>query len=186
MLKRLTILGIDPGTVIMGYSVIGCQTGRVDVLEMGVLKLSRHKDHYERLQSIYQKVTQLIDHFPLSDLAIESPFQGKNIQSMLKLGRAQGVAIVCAKQAGLQVTEYSPKKVKQAVTGNGNAGKQQVWLMLQRQLQLPGQPEYYDATDALAVALCHYYNLQQPLPDTGSTKKAWKQFLAQHPERVVN
>ncbi|MBX6379217.1 MAG: crossover junction endodeoxyribonuclease RuvC [Thermoflavifilum aggregans] len=185
MHKQLTILGIDPGTVIMGYSVICCHSARVEVLEMGVLKLSRQKDHYERLQLIDEKVTQLIETFTPGVLAIESPFQGKNIQSMLKLGRAQGVAIVCARRAGLQVTEYSPKKVKQAVTGNGNAGKQQVWLMLRHQLQLPHEPEYYDATDALAVALCHYYALQQPVSASTSGKKAWKEFLAQHPDRII-
>ncbi|MBX5439686.1 MAG: crossover junction endodeoxyribonuclease RuvC [Thermoflavifilum sp.] len=186
MPHRLTILGIDPGTVIMGYSVIGCQGFRVEVLEMGALKLSRQKDHYERLQLIYQQVHQLIETYHPTEFAVESPFQGKNIQSMLKLGRAQGVAIVCARLAGLPVTEYSPKKVKQSVTGNGSAGKQQVWLLLQRQLQLPMQPAYYDATDALAVALCHYYALQQSVPASQVKKQAWKQFLAQHPERIIS
>ncbi|MCL6523266.1 MAG: crossover junction endodeoxyribonuclease RuvC [Thermoflavifilum sp.] len=193
MPQQLTILGIDPGTVIMGYSVISCSGSQVQILDMGVLKLARQQNHYERLLLIQKQVSSLIQQYTPTELAIEAPFQGKNIQSMLKLGRAQGAAIVCAMQAGMQVMEYSPKKVKQSVTGNGNASKQLVWLMLERLLQLPAKPEYYDATDALAVAFCHYLTrnpenavASRHTSKKKSGKKAWKAFLAEHPDRIVS
>ncbi|SHM23892.1 Holliday junction endonuclease RuvC [Chitinophaga jiangningensis] len=182
--KPKIILGIDPGTLVMGYGLILAEGKKVSLIEMDVLKLSRHKDHYERLQAIHSSIAGLIIKHKPDCFAIEAPFFGKNVQSMLKLGRAQGVAIATAMHAGLAVTEYSPKKVKQSVTGNGNADKEQVWLMLQRILKISDKPAYYDATDALAVAVCHFYQDSNPL--AGLTKsKGWEQFLAQHPERIV-
>lgn len=151
---------------------------------MDVLKLSKYKDHYERLQQIHSCVNTLIAQHKPDTFAIEAPFYGKNVQSMLKLGRAQGVAIAAAMQSGLSVTEYSPKKVKQSVTGNGNADKEQVWLMLQRILNITERPDFFDATDALAVAVCHYYQEANPLAGL-SKSKGWEQFLQQHPERIV-
>src|SRR5687768_16735053 len=143
----------------MGYSIVIIRNGKPELVEMDILKLSAKKDNYQRLQIIHKKVTDLITSFHPHCFAIEAPFFGKNVQSMLKLGRAQGVAIAAAMQAQLAVTEYSPKKVKQSITGNGNADKEQVWKMLQQVLKIKDQPKYFDATDALAVALCHYYQV---------------------------
>src|SRR5687768_11697730 len=141
----------------MGYGLIVVQGKQLQLLEMSVLKLNARKDNYERLQLIHQKVSELIQTYKPHHFAIEAPFFGKNVQSMLKLGRAQGVAIAAAMSAGLEVSEYSPKKIKQSITGNGNAGKDQVWQMLQRILSIHKHTDikYLDASDALAVAVCH-------------------------------
>jgi crossover junction endodeoxyribonuclease RuvC len=168
----------------MGYGLILVEGTKASLLKMDVLKLSKYKDHYERLQLIHARVQELIQtHKPVS-CAIEAPFFGKNVQSMLKLGRAQGVAIATAMQAGVSVTEYSPKKVKQSITGNGNADKEQVWQMLQRILNFQERPDYLDATDALAVAVCHFFQESSVLPDT-SKGKGWEQFLQKHPDRII-
>src|SRR3954451_6814912 len=149
MKSREVILAIDPGTLLMGFAVIAIHNNKPVLVTMDVLKLSAKKDMYLRLQLIHEKVSELIATHKPTTFAIEAPFFGKNVQSMLKLGRAQGVAIAAAMQAGIDVTEYSPKKVKQSVTGNGNAGKEQVWKMLQRVLQLPDNDiKYMDASDA--------------------------------------
>lgn len=182
--KSKIILGIDPGTLVMGYGLILVEGSKASLLEMNVLKLSRHKDHYERLQLIHARVQELIrEHKPVS-CAIEAPFFGKNVQSMLKLGRAQGVAIATAMQAGVPVTEYAPKKVKQSITGNGNADKEQIWQMLQRILHFNERPEFLDASDALAVAVCHFFQESSVIPDTRKAK-GWEQFLQKNPERIV-
>jgi len=177
------ILGIDPGTVVMGYGLIEITNRKPVLLEMGVLHLSRKKEQAERLQMIFEKVTSLIQHFKPEQLAIEAPFFGKNVQSMLKLGRAQGVAIAAAMGGGLQVTEYSPKKIKQSITGNGNASKEQVFKLLQHQLGFKETPEFLDATDALAVALCHHFQLCSPLPGAANMKD-WSEFIARNPGRI--
>lgn len=178
-------LGIDPGTLVMGFGIISHEGNTLQLLEMGVLKLRSTQDSYARLQYIHDKVTSLIrEHRPCS-FAIEAPFFGKNVQSMLKLGRAQGVAIAAAMQAGLPVCEYSPKKVKQAVTGNGNASKEQIWQMLERILRFSEKPSYFDATDAVAVAVCHHFQSQGLSFQGESRIKDWKQFLSQHPEKIV-
>ena len=152
---------------------------------MNVLKLPGKKDNHERLQLIHQKIVCLIQEHRPSEFAIEAPFFGKNVQSMLKLGRAQGVAIAAAMSANLSVTEYSPKKVKQSITGNGNADKEQVWKMLQQIMVIKQTSlKYYDASDALAVAVCHHFQ-DNALPKSGSVKtKSWKQFISLHPARV--
>lgn len=178
-------LGIDPGTLVMGFGIISCEGNIVQLIDMGVLKLRGTRDAYARLQFIHEKVASLIRKHRPASFAIEAPFFGKNVQSMLKLGRAQGVAIAAAMQAGLGVCEYSPKKVKQAVTGNGNASKEQIWQMLERILRFSEKPSYFDATDAVAVAVCHHFQ-QRGLslrPENGV--KDWKQFLQQHPEKVA-
>ena len=169
----------------MGYSIITVNGNQLQVLEMNALKMDSRKDNYERLQLIHQKVTTLIQQFRPNCFAIEAPFFGKNVQSMLKLGRAQGVAIAAAMTAGLEVFEYSPKKVKQSITGNGNADKEQVWKMLQRIVATDQfLVEYLDASDALAVAVCHHFQDSVLLPDTGKKMKGWKAFIGANPERV--
>lgn len=178
------ILGIDPGTIIMGYGLISCEKGKTLLLETNVLKLGKFKDIYERLHRIHERVYSLIQSYKPTDFAIEAPFFGKNVQSMLKLGRAQGVAIAAAMQAGLTVTEYSPKKVKQSVTGNGNADKEMVWKMLQQHLQLKAKPLYFDATDALAVALCHHFQTNGPTGVKKKSIKGWEDFIKKNPGRV--
>lgn len=170
----------------MGYGLIRVQEKQASFIAMDVLKMSSHKDHYERLQLIHTCVNELIRQYRPACFAIEAPFFGKNVQSMLKLGRAQGVAIATAMQAGLTVAEYSPKRVKQAITGNGNADKEQVWQMLQRILQFSERPDFLDATDALAVAVCHFFQETSVFAGTGTRKaKGWESFLQQHPNRVI-
>lgn len=186
---RQIILGIDPGTLVMGYGVIAVNGRAIELLEMDAIKLSAKKDHYERLQIIQEKIISIIVRFRPHYFAIEAPFFGKNVQSMLKLGRAQGVAIAAAMQAGIPVTEYSPRKVKQSITGNGNADKEQVWKMLQRITGLPDSSPAFDASDALAVAVCHQFQITSPLqpniPVKGKRKKSsWEDFVNQNPARI--
>src|SRR5690606_37624100 len=159
IIKDNIIMAIDPGSIKMGWAVIKAGAGNQtpQLIAMGTLLLSSYKDIYQRLEKIHSTVRELIRIHHPSSFAIEAPFYGKNVQSMLKLGRAQGVAIAAAMQHALSVTEYSPKKVKQSVTGNGNASKEQVFRMLQQLFTIEQSPKYYDASDALAVALCHHY-----------------------------
>jgi len=169
----------------MGYAVLKMHKG-IPVLEtMDVLKLSSTKNIYSRLEQIHTKVSLIISEYKPTCFAIEAPFFGKNVQSMLKLGRAQGVAIAAAMQARLEVTEYSPKKVKQSITGNGNADKEQIWKMLQTILKIQDQPKYFDATDALAVALCHYYQLSSPVGQLNKGFKGWEEFITKNPGKVM-
>jgi crossover junction endodeoxyribonuclease RuvC len=174
----------------MGYSVIEVCNNSITVKEIDVLKLSSKKDNYQRLQLIHQKISELVAAYHPDELAIEAPFFGKNVQSMMKLGRAQGVAIAAAMTENIPVTEYSPKKVKQSITGNGNANKEQVWQMLQHIIVLPDKPRYFDATDALAVAICHHYMVQRPYATKTTvakrnSKAGWEQFVQHNPGRVV-
>lgn len=189
MQKPVIILGIDPGTLFMGYSVLEVFKNNFSIKTIDVLKLSAKKDHYERLQKVHQKITELVEEFSPDEFAIEAPFFGKNVQSMLKLGRAQGVAIAAAMSKNIPVTEYSPKKVKQAITGNGNANKEQVWKMVQRMTSLPDKPKYFDATDALAVAICHHFgNRTIEKRSEGAktlSKGGWEKFIQQNPKRVL-
>jgi crossover junction endodeoxyribonuclease RuvC len=178
------ILGIDPGTLLMGFGVIQVSGSSITLIEMNVLKLSAKKDAYERLRLIHHKVCELVTSFSPNELAIEAPFFGKNVQSMLKLGRAQGVAIAAAMQAGLPVTEYSPRKIKQSITGNGNADKLQVMKMLQRILNFSDDPSYLDATDAVAVAVCHHFQDNIHLEKSSKKINGWKDFLGRNPERI--
>lgn len=169
----------------MGYGLITVQGSAISLLELGVLKPGKVKDSYKRLQLIFNTVSGLITKYEPTDFAIEAPFFGKNVQSMLKLGRAQGVAIAAAMRHGLDVTEYSPKKIKQSVTGNGNADKEQVMKMLQTLLSFKGNPRQLDATDALAVALCHHYQQCSPLEKKGKGLKGWEDFIRKHPGRIT-
>lgn len=178
------ILGIDPGTIIMGYGLIAVTGKKLSLLEMGVLKLPAKDDSYQRLQKIHHKIVELIAIFKPDCFAIEAPFFGKNVQSMLKLGRAQGVAIAAAMQTNLEVCEYSPKKIKQSITGNGNADKEQVMKMLQNLLQFTETPKHFDASDALAVAVCHHFQDNALLKTAGGNAKDWKDFIAKNPGKV--
>jgi crossover junction endodeoxyribonuclease RuvC len=178
------ILGIDPGTLVMGFGLIIVKDNRVSLLELGVLKPGKIKDNYKKLQLIFNTVSGLITKYQPTDFAIEAPFFGKNVQSMLKLGRAQGVAIAAAIRHGLEVTEYSPKKVKQSITGNGNADKEQVMKMLQTLLVFKESPKHFDATDALAIALCHHFQTNSVLGKVVKGVKGWEEFVKKNPGRV--
>ncbi len=186
------ILGIDPGTLVMGYGLISVNKSNVTLIEMGVLQLSKHKDHAERLHLIFKKMESLIKiHRPVA-VAIEAPFFGKNVQSMLKLGRAQGVAIAAAMASGLHAVEYAPRKIKQSITGRGNATKEQVWKMLGHTLNITEDVRFMDATDAVAVALCHHYQgrtialTKETKPKTLAKKNTnnWASFIAMNPDRI--
>ncbi|MBL7729723.1 MAG: crossover junction endodeoxyribonuclease RuvC [Chitinophagaceae bacterium] len=178
------ILGIDPGTIAMGYGLIAVKGNESELIDLGVLKPGKIKDGYKKLQLIFNTVSGLITKYQPTDFAIEAPFFGKNVQSMLKLGRAQGVAIAAAMRHGLEVTEYSPKKVKQSITGNGNADKEQVKKMLQLLLHFKETPKQLDATDALAVAMCHYYQSRSIKGKTAGSLKGWEDFIRKNPGRV--
>ena len=183
MSKTPIILGIDPGTQILGYAILKGGPKPALVM-MDVLKMTKEKDIYARLQMIHAKIIELIETYQPTHFAIEAPFFGKNIQSMLKLGRAQGVAIAAAMHFKIPVTEYAPKKVKQSITGNGNANKEQVSKMLQQILHFTETPQHYDATDALAVALCHYFQEKNPSVTPGKKEAGWAAFIANNPGRI--
>ena len=179
------ILGIDPGTNLMGYGLLKVKDGKAQMMTMGVIDLRKFADGYLKLGHIFERVTGVIDSFLPDEMAIEAPFFGKNVQSMLKLGRAQGVAIAAAINHSVPITEYAPMKIKMAITGNGSASKEQVAGMLQRMLHLDqnDMPKFLDATDALAAAYCHY--LQMGRPDTGKRgPKSWKEFIASNPGKI--
>ena len=178
------ISGIDPGTRVMGYGILGIKGKEPQLIAMGVLKLNLMDDHYMRLHHIYERVSGLVKQYLPDEMAIEAPFFGKNVQSMLKLGRAQGVAMAAALNQQIPITEYEPRKIKIAITGNGAASKEQVCAMLQRTLHIAQEdlPKFLDATDALAAALCHFYESQKPQFARGP--KSWKSFIAQNPDRV--
>ena len=178
------ILGIDPGTIIMGFGLIEIKKSKINLIEMGVIKLSSKNDAYERLEKIHSEVRRLIHHYKANHFAIEAPFFGKNVQSMLKLGRAQGVAIAAAMQSGLPISEYSPKKVKQSITGNGNADKEQVMKMLQQILSFKESTKHYDATDALAVAVCHHFQENKLKGSNSGKLNGWKDFISKNPSRL--
>ena len=178
------ILGIDPGTTIMGYGLIEINGNKMTLIEMDILKPGTSKDHYKKLQLIYNTVSGLIIKYKPDVFAIEAPFFGKNVQSMLKLGRAQGVAIAAAMRHGLEVTEYSPKKIKQSITGNGNAGKEQVLKMLQQLLKFSHDPQYLDASDALAVAVCHFFQESSLVGSSSNKLKDWGDFIQKNPGRI--
>jgi len=177
------ILGIDPGTNILGYGLIHIKGNKMELLVMGVLRLEKISDHALKLKKIFERVISLIEEYKPDELSIEAPFFGKNVQSMLKLGRAQGVAIAGALSKNIPIQEYSPKKIKQSITGNGNASKEQVAEMLKSLLNFKETPEFLDATDGLAAAVCHYF---QAKPDSkGKTYTGWKAFLAENPSKKI-
>jgi len=178
------ILGIDPGTNVMGYGLLGILHNKPSMITMGVVQLSKFEDHYMRLRRIYDRVLGIVEQYLPDELAIEAPFYGKNVQSMLKLGRAQGVAMAAALSREVPITEYEPRKIKMAITGNGGASKEQVQEMIRRELNIPREnllPQL-DATDALAAALCHFYESRKPAVAVG--RGSWKAFIAANPDRV--
>ena len=181
-MKERIILGIDPGTNVMGYGLIHCKGEKMSVVQFGVIHLSKYKNHEIKLKKIFDRVTGLIKEYLPDEVALEAPFFGKNVQSMLKLERAQGVAMAAALNRDTPIHEYAPKKVKQSVTGNGNASKEQVAHMIQMLLKFENAPKLLDATDALAVAICHHYTSKSVIGGRG--KKSWKSFIADNPGRV--
>jgi len=203
------ILGIDPGTNIMGYGIIRItnyelgirnknnlviktqlpaiknKNREIELIKLDVIKLNKLNGHALKLKSIFETTLSLINEFKPDELAIEAPFFGKNIQSMLKLGRAQGVAMAAGLYRDIPIFEYSPRKIKQSITGNGSASKEQVSSMLMSMIKIDKAPEYLDATDGLAAAVCHYFQTQSSkLQTTGTTFTGWKAFIAENPKRV--
>ena len=184
MTKERVILGIDPGTNILGFGVVRVDAaGHAHFLDMGVVDLRKIDSAYEKLEVIHEKVGALCDLHHPDDLAVESPFYGKNAQVILKLGRAQGAAMIAGLDRGLKVYEYAPRKAKMAICGNGAASKEQVSLIVQRTLGIKIDSKYLDATDALAIAMCHFYQLTSPLASVQATSN-WEKFVASNPERV--
>lgn len=176
------ILGIDPGTNIMGYGIIHQKDTKIQLISLGVIQLSKYDNHALKLKKIFERTLSLIDEYKPDEFAIEAPFFGKNVQSMLKLGRAQGVAMASALYRSVPIFEYSPKKIKQSITGNGNASKEQVSAMLVSLLSIKDVPKYLDATDGLAAAVCHYF---QKSPDLANDNySGWKQFISKNPNRI--
>ena len=183
MTREKTILGIDPGTNILGYGIIRVDSRGPHYVDMGVFDLRKIKDPFEKLANIFSGVSELIEEHHPDELAVESPFYGKNAQVVLKLGRAQGAALTAAVMKGIPVAEYAPRKAKIAICGNGAASKEQVAMMIQKTLKVDLDPKYLDATDALAIALCHHYQMSNPLAGTGS-KTDWKKFIENNPDRI--
>jgi crossover junction endodeoxyribonuclease RuvC len=180
--KEKIILGIDPGTNVMGYALILTEGKKYKILQYGVIHLKKYETHELKLKKIFERVTGIIEEFLPDTMALEAPFYGANVQSMLKLGRAQGVAMAAALAREIPITEYSPKKVKQSVTGNGNASKEQVAAMLQTLFSLTELPKMLDATDALAVALCHHFH--EGRVQTRGRNEGWKSFIEENPNRI--
>ena len=178
------IIGIDPGTNVMGYGILGINGKKPQLVAMGVIKLSKFDDHYMRLRRIYERVSGLVKQYLPDEMAIEAPFFGKNVQSMLKLGRAQGVAMAAALTRDIPIVEYEPRKIKMAITGNGAASKEQVAEMLRRILAIDkdDMPDFLDATDALAAALCHFYESGKPVVAKGA--RSWAEYIAKNPGKV--
>ena len=181
-MKEQVILGVDPGTTIMGFGIIKVTGKRLELLQLNELNLKKYTDHYIKLKHIFERTIQLIDTFHPDHLAVEAPFFGKNVQSMLKLGRAQGTAIAAGLSRQIPITEYSPKKIKMAITGNGNASKEQVAGMLQSLLNIKTLPKNLDSTDGLAAAVCHYYN-QDKIENTKSYS-GWSAFVKDNESRL--
>lgn len=177
------ILGIDPGTIVMGYGIVQVQNNKLSLIALGVIKLDKLEEHSDRLKKIFERVVALIVEYKPDELAIEAPFFGKNVQSMLKLGRAQGVAIAAALSKNIPMVEYSPKKIKMSITGNGNASKEQVSAMLHNLLIFDNTEGYLDATDALAAAVCHYFQNSKTQGGTKKSYSGWDTFLKDNPKR---
>lgn len=183
-MKERIIIGIDPGTNVMGYGILQVLDNKPQLMAMGVLQLSKFENHYMRLYRIFERVQGLIDQYHPDEMAIEAPFFGKNVQSMLKLGRAQGVAMAAALSRDVPIAEYAPLKIKMSITGNGSASKEQVADMLKRMLHISEEnmlPQL-DATDGLAAALCHFFQTNRP--QTEKTYTSWKDFMTKNPSKV--
>jgi len=176
------ILGIDPGTIITGYGLIRIKNKNPELIAMGIIKLHKLDNPYQKLGLIYKRIESLIIEFSPDEVALEAPFYGKNVQSMLKLGRAQGIAMAPAINRGIPVFEYAPRRIKQAITGNGNASKEQVANIIFNMLKIKGKPESLDASDGLAAALCHHF--QENNPSIPKSYGSWKEFIRKNPGRI--
>jgi crossover junction endodeoxyribonuclease RuvC len=176
------ILGIDPGTTIMGFGLIKVEKGEMKLIQMHELQLKKYDNHYLKLKQIFARTLGLIEEYHPDQIAIEAPFFGKNVQSMLKLGRAQGVAMAAGLYREVPITEYSPKKIKMAITGSGNATKEQVAKMLQSLLKIKELPKNLDATDGLAAAVCHFFN--QGRPEKTNSYSGWQAYVSQNPNKI--
>jgi crossover junction endodeoxyribonuclease RuvC len=183
------IIGVDPGTQVMGYGVISVKGQQISLVQYGVIHLSKYTTHELKLKKIFERISQLIDDYLPDEMAIEDPFYGKNPQSMLKLGRAQGVAMAAALARDIPIVEYAPKKIKQSVTGSGSASKEQVAYMLEKILKMELNKEFMDATDGIAIAICHHYHANSPSASATKTrskskKGEWGAFVSENPGRV--
>lgn len=184
VIKERIILGIDPGTQVMGYGVLRVLGNKPELITMGILQLSKYDDHYLKLRRIFERIIGLVDEYLPDELAIEAPFFGKNVQSMLKLGRAQGVAMAAALSRDIPIFEYAPLKIKMSITGNGRASKEQVAYMLQKYLKIADEnmiPQL-DATDGLAAALCHYFQTNRQTPE--KKFNSWKDYINKNPSKA--
>lgn len=187
-----TLIGIDPGTNVLGYGVLQIRNGQPHCRVLGVVTLGKYGDRYQKLRHIFERVSALVQEYRPDEMALEAPFYGENVQSMLKLGRAQGVAMVAALTQGIPVFEYSPRRIKQAITGQGGASKEQVAALLQKILGIGTTPKELDATDGLAVALCHYYICSSPFgtsagersSGSGSVSGGWAAFVRNNPDKL--
>ncbi len=182
MLQEKIIMGIDPGTTVMGYGVIKIVGSKIETLALGVVMLNKLKDHSDKLKNIFERTSRLIENYLPDEMAVEAPFFGKNVQSMLKLGRAQGVVMAAGLARDIPIIEYAPRKIKQAITGNGNASKEQVAAMLESTLKTKIEVKYMDATDGLAVALCHHY--QSGTEKLKGNSGGWEKFIKANPDRL--
>lgn len=182
MSESKTILGIDPGSNIMGYGVIRIDGSKVSLVAMGVVKTAGFTGHYQKLQHIFSRTLHLVDEYRPDETALEAPFFGKNVQSMLKLGRAQGVAMAASLFRGIPITEYAPLSIKQAITGNGAASKEQVAYFLKQMFSIDILPSDLDATDALAAAVCHYLQMKKPVSD--KPYKNWDEYIRKNPGKI--
>ncbi|MGL4631437.1 MAG: crossover junction endodeoxyribonuclease RuvC [Leadbetterella sp.] len=183
--KEKIILGVDPGTRIMGYGVISVKGNQLSIIQYGVIRLEKYPSHEMKLKKIFERIVQIITEYLPDEMAIEAPFYGENVQSMLKLGRAQGVAMAAALSREIPIVEYLPKKVKQSVSGNGNASKEQVAYMLEKLFNVSLDKSFFDATDAVAVAVCHYMHKGIKKGTANSSKKNnWSAFLAENPDKL--
>jgi len=182
LLTDKIILGIDPGTTIMGYGLIHIKGKNMELMQIGVLHLSKLSSHELKLKRIFERTLAMIDEYKPDELAVEAPFFGKNVQSMLKLGRAQGVAMAAGLYRNIPIFEYSPKKIKKSITGNGNASKEQVAAMLKSLLTIKEMPKHLDATDGLAAAVCHFF--QRDVGLKGKSYTGWKAFVKDNPDRL--
>ena len=182
MTKDKIILGIDPGTNIMGYGLIHIKNNKMTLIAMGSIELNKLETHFLKLQKIFERTQYLINEYKPDEVALEAPFMGKNPQSMLKLGRAQGVSMAAALSKNIPVSEYAPKKIKQSITGRGTASKEQVAGMLKNLFKLKSLPKHLDATDGLAVAVCHYFQMGKPA--STASYSGWKAFIKDNPKRT--
>ncbi|MNK05023.1 Crossover junction endodeoxyribonuclease RuvC [compost metagenome] len=184
MAEDKIILGIDPGTTVLGYGLIHIKGTKIEMLNFGIIQLSKLDNQPDKLKRIFDRLDGLMEEYKPDEMAIEAPFFGKNVQSMLKLGRAQGVAIAASLRRNIPYEEYTPKRIKQAITGNGNASKEQVAAMLQTLLKFDELPKYLDATDGLAAAVCHHFS--KGIGENNKTKgNSWTSFISKNPDRKI-